>query len=308
MTTQLPRVDIGVIGGSGLYKIKEMTNVQTIELDTPFGKPSSPILIGELHGEKVAFIARHDVNHRLTPSEVPFQANIYAMKMLGVKYLLGVGAVGSLQQEVAPEHLVVVDQFLDRTKGIRKDTFFGNGIVAHAGFGDPVCPVLSKLLHESVEELLSEKAFANSDRVKCHMGGTYVCMEGPAFSTRSESQFYRLLNGTVIGMTCLQEAKLAREAEIAYSCIATVTDYDCWNLDHGNVTVEMVLQVLHQNGTNAQQIVSRLVQKLNANKYHNDAVHGAMKFAIMTPLDSLSTENRTRLAAILEKYLPAKSE
>jgi len=302
--TDLPTVEIAVIGGSGLYKMKEMTNVQVYEIDTPFGKPSSPIIVGELHGEKVAFLARHDVNHRLTPSEVPFQANIYAMKLLGVKYLLGVGAVGSLQMEVAPQHLVVVDQFLDRTKGIRKDTFFGSGVVAHAGFGDPVCPILSKMLYDSVQELLNEKAFDNHEEVKVHMGGTYVCMEGPAFSTRSESEFYRMCNGKVIGMTCLQEAKLAREAEIAYSCIATVTDYDCWNLDHGNVTVEMVLKVLHQNGTNAQSIVTRLVQKLKDNKYTNDHVHGAMKFSIMTPLNTISEENKIRLAAILKKYLP----
>ena len=179
--------------------------------------------------------------------------------------------------------MVVVDQFLDRTKGKRVDTFFGNGVVAHAGFGDPVCSELSKLVYESVSELLDEKAFENSDAVKVHKSGTYVCMEGPAFSTRSESEMYRLLGGSVIGMTCLQEAKLAREAEIAYSCIATVTDYDCWNLDHGNVTVDMVLQVLHSNGTNAQKIIAKLVQKLHQNKYHNAPVHDAMKFAILTP-------------------------
>ncbi len=302
--TDLPTIEIGVIGGSGLYKIKEMTTVRILELDTPFGKPSSPIIIGELHGERVAFIARHDVNHRLTPTEVPYAANIYAMKMLGVKYLLGVGAVGSLQGEVAPQHLVVVDQFLDRTKGVRRDTFFGNGVVAHAGFGNPVCPTLSQLLYESVEELMSEKVFENHEEVKVHMGGTYVCMEGPCFSTRAESEFYRMVGGKVIGMTCLQEAKLAREAEIAYGCIATVTDYDAWNVEHGHVTVEMVLKVLHQNGTNAQAIVSRLIKKLRGNKYTNDDVHSAMKFAVMTPYDSMSQENRTRLAAILGKYMP----
>lgn len=304
----LPQVEIGFIGGSGLYKVHEMTNTETYHVNTPFGQPSSPILVGELHGEKVAFLARHDVNHRLTPSEVPYQANIYAMKMLGVKYLLGVGAVGSLQELVAPQHLVVVDQFLDRTKGIRRDTFFGNGVVAHAGFGDPVCNVLSKMVYDSVQELIEEKAFENLEHVKCHMGGTYVCMEGPAFSTRSESQFYRMLGGTVIGMTCLQEAKLAREAEMAYACIATVTDYDCWNLDHGNVTVDMVLKVLHQNGSNAQRIISRLVKKLHSNKYTNDLVHSSMKFAIMTPLDTLSQENKSRLAAIIAKYMPENNK
>jgi 5'-methylthioadenosine phosphorylase len=303
MSQDLPRVDIGVIGGSGLYKIREMTDIETFDLDTPYGKPSSSILVGKLHGERVAFIARHDVNHRFTPSEVPFAANIYAMKMLGVKYLLGVGAVGSLRQEVAPQHLVVVDQFLDRTKGIRRDTFFGNGVVAHVGFGDPVCPKLSKHVFDSVTELLQEKTLENSDDVQVHMGGTYVCMEGPAFSTRSESEMYRLLNGTVIGMTCCQEAKLAREAEIAYSCIATVTDYDCWNLDHGNVTVDMVLKVLHQNGNNAQKIVSRLVQKLSEDKYTNDSIHHAMKYSILTPLNTLTDDQKNRLGLIIQKYL-----
>ncbi|MCG8367473.1 MAG: S-methyl-5'-thioadenosine phosphorylase, partial [Pseudanabaenales cyanobacterium] len=211
---------IGIIGGSGLYQMEALKDITEIEIDTPFGSPSDALILGTLGGARVAFLARHDRNHRLIPSELPFRANIYAMKSLGVEYLISASAVGSLKEDVKPLDMVLPDQFIDRTKN-RISTFFGEGIVAHIAFGDPVCPNLAKVLANSVESL-------DLLEVNLHQGGVYVCMEGPAFSTKAESNLYRSWGATVIGMTNLPEAKLAREAEIAYATLALVTDYDCW--------------------------------------------------------------------------------
>jgi 5'-methylthioadenosine phosphorylase len=293
--TDIPRCDIGVIGGTGLYKAQGLTNVQEFTLTTPFGPTSSKIVVGQMHGQNVAFIARHDVGHRLTPSEVPFQANIWALKSIGVRYLLSFGAVGSLKMELAPRHFVVVDQFIDRTK-FRKDTFFGNGVVGHVSFGDPVCKKLSQLIKDSLDAVPKEG-------VTVHMGGTYFCMEGPAFSTRSESRMYQLLGGSVIGMTCMQEAKLAREAEIAYGCVAMVTDYDCWYEEHGNVTVQEVYKVLTGNAEYAQLVLDQVVHRLSLPdaKFVSEA-HTALSVGLMTPLENISEENKQRLAPLIGRF------
>ncbi|KAL0489411.1 5'-methylthioadenosine phosphorylase [Acrasis kona] len=289
--------EIGVIGGTGLYKASGLTNITEHTIDTPFGPTSSKIVIGQLHGQNVAFIARHDVGHRLTPTEVPFRANIWALKLLGVKYLISFGAVGSLTLQLQPTHFVIVDQFIDRTKN-RDSTFFGNGVVGHVSFGDPVCGKLSKLLKEAVDKVPKEG-------VQCHMGGTYVCMEGPAFSTRAESKMYQQIGGTVIGMTCLQEAKLAREAEIAFGCVAMVTDYDCWYEAHGNVTVEEVYKVLTGNAEYAQLVLSEAVKALSNNKFVSEA-HSALSVGLMTPLNNISKENQDRLGPIINRFFEKK--
>jgi 5'-methylthioadenosine phosphorylase len=230
-------VKIGIIGGSGLYKMDSLKDIEEVVVQTPFGSPSDAIITGTLNGERVAFLARHHRNHTLLPSELPFRANIYAMKSLGVEYLISASAVGSLKEEVKPLDMVVPDQFIDRTKN-RVSTFFGEGIVAHITFGDPVCKNLAGVLADSIASL-------NLPDVTLHRGGTYVCMEGPAFSTKAESNLYRSWGATVIGMTNLPEAKLAREAEIAYATLALATDYDCWHPGHDSVTVEMVVNNLH---------------------------------------------------------------
>jgi 5'-methylthioadenosine phosphorylase len=265
-----------------------------VEIDTPFGKPSSKIVIGKIHDEPVAFLSRHDVNHRLTPSEVPYQANIYALKSLGVKYLLCFSACGSLQEHIKPTDLVVPDQFIDRTKH-RSDTFFGNGVVAHISFGDPVCPLMKNVVVEAIKNCKLEN-------VSLHSGGTYICMEGPAFSTRAESMMHRMLGGSIIGMTAAQEAKLAMEAEMAYTTVGLVTDYDCWHNDHGNVTVDMVDKALKQNNRNAQLILKEVVRLLKTNKFKSPS-HDALKFALMTKPESFSLENKKRLKEIVKKYV-----
>lgn len=285
---------IGIIGGSGLYKMEALKDVTEVEIDTPFGKPSDAVILGTLDGTRVAFLARHGRNHHLLPSELPFRANIYAMKSLGVKYLISASAVGSLKEEAKPLDMVIPDQFIDRTKN-RVSTFFGDGIVAHIGFGDPVCPNLAGVLADAVESL-------SLTDVTLHRKGTYVCMEGPAFSTKAESNLYRSWGATVIGMTNLPEAKLAREAEIAYATLALVTDYDCWHPDHDSVTVEMVIGNLHRNATNAQKVIQATVRALTANPPASEA-HSALKYAILTPLDKVSATTREKLGLILSKYL-----
>ncbi|MEO1791670.1 MAG: S-methyl-5'-thioadenosine phosphorylase, partial [Cyanobacteria bacterium J06629_19] len=248
-------VKIGIIGGSGLYKMDALTDVQEVEVETPFGKPSDALIVGKIDGVSVAFLARHGRSHSLMPSELPFRANIYAMKHLGVEYLISASAVGSLKAEAKPVDMVVPDQFIDRTKN-RVSTFFGEGIVGHISFGDPVCNNLAKVVADSVES-------QNLEGVTLHRGGTYVCMEGPAFSTKAESNMYRSWDATVIGMTNLPEAKLAREAEMAYATLAMVTDYDCWHPDHDSVTVEMVIGNLQKNAVNAQQVIKEIVRRLD---------------------------------------------
>jgi 5'-methylthioadenosine phosphorylase len=286
--------EIGIIGGSGLYKMEALKDVEEIEIETPFGSPSDAVIIGTLADTKVAFLARHGRNHTLLPSELPFCANIYAMKQLGVKYLISASAVGSLKAEVKPLDMVVPDQFIDRTKN-RISTFFGEGIVAHIAFGDPICKNLAAVLADAIASL-------NLPDVTLHREGTYVCMEGPAFSTKAESNLYRSWGATIIGMTNLPEAKLAREAEIAYATLALVTDYDCWHPDHDNVTVEMVIGNLQRNGVNAQKVIQETVKRLSENPPQSDA-HSALKYSILTNLANAPAATKEKLSLLLEKYL-----
>jgi 5'-methylthioadenosine phosphorylase len=287
-------IKIGIIGGSGLYKMSALTDVKEIAIETPFGSPSDKIIVGNLNGNKVAFLARHGRNHHLTPSEVPYRANIYAMKQIGVEYLISASAVGSLQAEVKPLDFVLPDQFIDRTKS-RQSTFFGEGIVGHIAFGDPICHQLADVLAESITSL-------NLPDIVLHQGGTYVCMEGPAFSTKAESNMYRTLGGTIIGMTNLPEAKLAREAEIAYATVAMATDYDCWHPDHDSVTIELVIANLKKNAANAQEVIKEAVRRLSANLFVSDA-HSALKYAIITPMDKVPAATKQKLELLLKKYL-----
>src|SRR6266536_5767425 len=237
---------IGIIGGSGLYQMAELENVEKISVNTPFGPPSDSFIVGTLESNRVAFLPRHGQGHRFTPTEVPFRANIYGMKLLGVERILSASAVGSLQEQYAPLDMVIPDQFFDRTRARgRESTFFGDGIVAHVSFAHPVCGDLGNVVQESCE----------AANVKVHRGGTYLCMEGPAFSTKAESKVYRSWGMDVIGMTNLQEAKLAREAEICYATLALVTDYDCWHAAHDAVSVDTVIEYLNKNVRNAQIIM-----------------------------------------------------
>ncbi|OSO89244.1 methylthioadenosine phosphorylase [Cylindrospermopsis raciborskii CENA303] len=287
-------VEIGIIGGSGLYKMSALQDVEELDIKTPFGSPSDRIIVGTLAGARVAFLARHGRNHALLPSELPFRANIYAMKQLGVKYLLSASAVGSLRAEVKPLDMVIPDQFIDRTKN-RVSTFFGEGIVAHIAFGNPICQNLAAVLADAI-------ACLNLPDVTLHREGTYLCMEGPAFSTKAESNMYRSWGATVIGMTNLTEAKLAREAEIAYATLALVTDYDCWHPDHDHVTVDMIIANLQHNGINAQQVIIETVKRLNENLPPSEA-HSALKYAILTNLVDVPTATKQKLGLLLEKYL-----
>src|SRR4028118_1799221 len=285
---------IGVIGGSGLYKMEALKDVEELVVDTPFGAPSDALIVGTLEGTPVAFLARHGRNHHLMPSELPFRANVHAMKQLGVEYLISASAVGSLKEEAKPLDMVVPDQFIDRTKN-RISTFFGEGIVAHIAFGDPICKNLASVLADAIASL-------NLPDVTLHRGGTYVCMEGPAFSTKAESNLYRSWGATVIGMTNLPEAKLAREAEIAYATLALVTDYDCWHEDHDSVTVEMVVANLHRNAANAQKAIQETVRRLTENPPVSDA-HSALKYAILTRLDQVPAATKEKMGLLLQKYL-----
>ena len=290
----MAQAKIGIIGGSGLYKMEALKNVEEVFLDTPFGEPSDALIVGTLEGTRVAFLARHGRNHHLMPSELPFRANIHAMKQLGVEYLISASAVGSLKEEAKPLDMVVPDQFIDRTKN-RVSTFFGDGIVAHITFGDPVCPNLAGVLADAVASL-------ELPDVTLHRGGTYVCMEGPAFSTKAESHLYRSWGATIIGMTNLPEAKLAREAEIAYATLALVTDYDCWHPDHDSVTVEMVIANLQRNSTNAQKVIQETVRRLAENPPVSEA-HSALKYAILTQLNKVPAATKEKLGLLLKKYL-----
>ena len=290
----MAQAKIGIIGGSGLYKMEALNDVEEVQVDTPFGAPSDALIVGTLDGTSVAFLARHGRNHHLMPSELPFRANIHAMKQLGVEYLISASAVGSLKEEAKPLDMVVPDQFIDRTKN-RVSSFFGEGIVAHIAFADPVCNQLAKVVADAVASL-------ELPDVTLHRGGTYVCMEGPAFSTKAESNLYRSWDATVIGMTNLPEAKLAREAEIAYATLALVTDYDCWHPDHDSVTVEMVIGNLQRNAVNAQKVIQEIVRRLSENPPASDA-HSALKFAILTQLDKVPVATKEKLGLLLKKYL-----
>jgi 5'-methylthioadenosine phosphorylase len=287
-------IKIGIIGGSGLYKMEALKDIQEITLDTPFGPPSDALITGTLDGTPVAFLPRHGRNHTLLPTELPFRANIYALKSLGVEYIISASAVGSLKEEAKPLDMVIPDQFIDRTRN-RVSTFFGEGVVGHITFGDPVCPKLAGLLATAA-------ATAQLEGIDIHHGGTYICMEGPAFSTKAESNLYRSWGATIIGMTNLQEAKLAREAEIAYATLALVTDYDCWHPDHDSVTVEMVVANLHKNAENAQKVIRETVKRLSQNPIESEA-HSALKYAILTPKDKIPAATKEKLALLLQKYL-----
>ena len=283
-------VQIGIIGGSGLYDMADVTDRTEVKLATPFGDPSGPYLLGTLRGRRVAFLARHGASHRLLPSELNFRANIFGMKMLGVEYILSASAVGSLKEEYKPLDIVIPDQFYDRTRG-RISTFFGRGLAAHVGFAHPFCRILSGLALESGEQT----------GATLHKGGTYVCMEGPQFSTLAESRLYRSWGMDIIGMTNLQEAKLAREAEICYSTIALVTDYDSWHPDHDSVTVEMVIGNLIQNAQTAQRIIAGTVERLPYERTCECA--SALKYALITRPDAIPEQVRKDLDPLVGKYL-----
>lgn len=281
---------LGVIGGSGLYQMSGVHKGEWVSVDTPFGAPSDGYFIGEIDGVKVVFLPRHGRGHRILPSELNFRANIYGMKKLGVEQLIAVSAVGSLKKEIAPGEIVIPNQFIDRTRG-RIGTFFGRGIVAHVSFADPMCGELTQLLAEVGREI----------GATIHQGGTYVCMEGPQFSTRAESYLYRSWGADIIGMTNLQEAKLAREAELCFATLALATDYDCWNTEHGDVVIEDVLAILGKNVTTAQAIIRQAIPRLSRTR-SCPCAH-ALKDAIITDRSVIPQSVKQELSPIVGKYL-----
>ena len=283
-------VDIGIIGGSGLYDMKELTDREERQISTPFGDPSGPYIVGTLRGRRVAFLARHGAGHRILPSELNFRANIYGFKALGVERILSASAVGSLKQEYEPLHILVPDQFFDRTRG-RISTFFGRGLVAHIAFAHPVCPDLSAVAADSAQAV----------GATVHRGGTYVNMEGPQFSTLAESKLYRAWGMDVIGMTNLQEAKLAREAEICYATLALVTDYDSWHPDHDSVTVDLIVANLMQNAATAQKTIAEAVGRVGS--VRACACKDALATAIITRPEHVPEQTKKELAIIIGKYI-----
>jgi 5'-methylthioadenosine phosphorylase len=286
----MAKAKVGVIGGSGLYQMEDLADIEEVRVSTPFGDPSDAITLGTLAGVRVAFLPRHGRGHRLLPTELPVRANIYALKSLGVEQIISVSAVGSLREELAPTHLVVPDQLIDRTRS-RVNTFFGDGVVVHVGFADPFCPQLSHLLLEAGRE----------SGATIHQGGTMIVMEGPLFSTRAESQLYRSWGASIIGMTALPEAKLAREAEICYATLACVTDYDCWHEEYDQVTIEMVVANLLKNVQVSKEILRRVVTRLPQERECPCAT--ALKDAIITTRDQIPPQAKERLALLIAKYL-----
>lgn len=284
------QAQIGIIGGSGLYSMPGFEKQDEVRLQTPFGEPSDPYIVGLLEGARVAFLARHGRGHRISPSELNFRANIFGMKMLGVERILSLSAVGSLKEEHAPLDFVIPDQFFDRTRG-RISTFFGRGIVAHVSFADPVCPQLAQVVRGSAIDI----------GINAKLGGTYLCMEGPAFSTRAESSVYRSWGMDVIGMTNLQEAKLAREAEICYLTIAMVTDYDCWHEQHDAVTVDQIVATLQQNAENACKLVRHVMTRMPQERACKCG--SALKHAIMTDRAAIPAEIKNELGLLIGKYI-----
>ena len=283
-------ISIGIIGGSGLYDMAELTDREERQVSTPFGDPSGPYVLATLRGRRVAFLARHGVGHRLLPSELNFRANIYGFKVLGAEWILSASAVGSLREDYKPLDLVVPDQFFDRTRG-RISTFFGDGLVGHVAFAHPFCGPLSDVMFDA----------ATRAGATVHRGGTYVCMEGPQFSTIAESKSYRGSGFDIIGMTNLQEAKLAREAEICYTTLALVTDYDCWHPDHDSVTVDMIIGNLMQNAKTAQQVIANAVERLPIARECECA--RALAAALITRPEVVPAATKARLAPIVGKYL-----
>ena len=290
MNAERDEIRTGIIGGSGLYDMEELTDREERTVSTPFGKPSAPYVIGNLSGQRVAFLARHGNGHHLLPSELNFRANIYGFKSIGVEWILSASAVGSLRERYRPQDIVIPDQFLDRTRG-RISTFFGRGLVAHVAFAHPVCATLCQIAHES----------ATAVGATAHQGGTYVCMEGPQFSTLAESRLYRSWEMDVIGMTNLQEAKLAREAEICFATLALVTDYDCWHTDHSHVTVDMIVDNLQRNAHMAQQVIKAVIARLPVERACECAT--ALETAIITRPEVIPEETRIKLAPLVGKYL-----
>ena len=287
----MEQAELGIIGGSGLYSMPGLTDTREVSLKTPFGEPSDAYVLGVLEGRKVAFLARHGRGHRKLPHELNYRANIHGFKQLGAERILSLSAVGSLREEHKPTDFIIPDQFVDRTKS-RISTFFGDGIVGHIAFADPVCPEVARIFATACAETA----------VTYKMGGTYVCIEGPQFSTKAESNLYRSWGMDIIGMTALQEAKLAREAEICYAALAMVTDYDCWHPGHAAVTVEQVIAVLNQNAQNAAQVVRRAVAAMP--KRRACGCGSALQHAIMTAAEKIPLETREQLQLLIDKYLP----
>ncbi|MBA7645011.1 S-methyl-5'-thioadenosine phosphorylase [subsurface metagenome] len=286
----MPQAKIGVIGGTGLYDIEGLTDIEEVDIDTPFGKPSDSIIIGKLEGVEIAFLPRHGKGHRILPTEIPARANIYALKWLGVEHIIAVNAVGSFKEAIKPGDLLIPDQLIDRTRS-RANTLFGEGIVAHIPFADPFCPVLSQIVYQAAQET----------GATVHRGGTYVVMEGPAFSTRAESFLYRSWGADVIGMTALPEAKLAREAEICYASIACVSDYDCWHEAHESVTVEIIVDILRKNADNAKKIIRLAVGRIPERR--DCPCASALKAAIITAPEMIPAEQKEKLNLLIGKYL-----
>lgn len=283
-------VKVGVIGGSGLYEMETLTDVEQVKIETPFGDPSDEYILGTLEGVRVAFLPRHGRGHRISPSELNFRANIYGFKKLGVEHIISVTAVGSLKETIHPLDVVIPDQFFDRTRQ-RVSTFFGDGLVAHIAFADPICPDLSELIFQAAVE--------NGARV--HRGGTYLCMEGPAFSTRAESNVYRQWGMDIIGMTNLQEAKLAREAETCYATMAMVTDYDCWHEEEEDVTVEAIIQNLMKNAALAKKIIQTVVPRISGER--RCVCANALQYALITDRSRIPEKTKQKLDVIVGKYL-----
>jgi 5'-methylthioadenosine phosphorylase len=286
----LQKAEIGIIGGSGLYSMPGLSDVREEKLETPFGSPSDAYILGTLEGRKVAFLARHGRGHRIMPTELNFRANIYGMKQLGIERIISVSAVGSLKEAHRPMDFVIPDQFVDRTRQ-RVSTFFGEGVVAHVAFADPVCAEVAKAAASACKK----------SGVTGKSGGTYICIEGPQFSTRAESNLYRSWGMDVIGMTNLQEAKLAREAEICYATVAMVTDYDCWHPEHDAVTVETVISYLNKNAENACKVVCQTVADMP--KARSCKCGSALEYAILTERSKIPADTRRKLSLLLEKYL-----
>jgi len=282
--------EIGVIGGSGLYAMEGLTDTREVRVKTPFGEPSDKFVVGTVEGKRVAFLTRHGRGHRILPSDLNFRANIYAMKLLGVQRILSVSAVGSLQESLRPGEFLIPDQFFDSTKG-RRSTFFGEGLVAHVTFDKPTCPEVSAVLAASCKAV----------GVAAHEKGTYICMEGPQFSTLAEAQYHRAMNFSVIGMTNVTEAKLAREAEICYATVAMITDYDCWHPEHDSVTVAQIIATLNQNAANAQKLLRQAIKSMPAAA--SCRCGDALKHAILTDPKVVPSATKKKLAAIVEKYL-----
>lgn len=288
----MAKARIGIVGGSGLYDLPGLEGLEEVSVDTPFGAPSDVLVTGRLGDAELVFLPRHGRGHRLTPSEVPYRANIWALKALGCGWVISVSAVGSLREAIVPGHAVLVDQFIDNTRQ-RPQTFFGQGVVAHVAMGDPVCTTLRGYLRDACV----------AAGVEHHDGGTYVCMEGPAFSTRAESHLYRSWGADVVGMTNLPEAKLAREAELSYATLAMATDYDCWHDGHDDVTVDQVIAVLMANVDKARRVLAHAVEVIAAHD-GPPPMHDALATAILTDLSRIDPEVRERFAVLLETYLP----